>query len=398
VRRTGEPVLLGDTSQPHPFSSDAYFAASSARSVLCLPLRRQDTFYGLLYLENSLTSEAFSRGRISLLEHLASQAAISIDNARLYSDIQRAETALRQANEELEARVQQRTRELKQAQTRLVETARRVGMAEVASNVLHDVGNALTSIVVDTSFMREAVATSRVSRFKQAAELLEDNRPQLVEFLTQDARGRQLTDYLIQLAGELEQEQSTLSKSMETLDANVSRVRAIVESQQVHATSTMMLEECDLGELMDEALHLQQGALLQAGITVSQEVQILPPVKTDKHKVLTILLNLLSNARQALAALPQASPQLTLRLTREDDWVRLEVVDTGVGISPDIRPRLFTQGFTTRAEGHGIGLHSSALVAQLLGGRLSLDSEGPGHGATATLRIPFHGPLPVSQR
>jgi signal transduction histidine kinase len=150
--------------------------------------------------------------------------------------------------------------------------------------------------------------------------------------------------------------------------------------------------------LVDEALRLQQGALFQAGITVSREVQALPPVKTDKHKVLTILLNLLSNARQAIEAHPQDAPHLTVRAALEDGWVRLQVVDTGVGIAPDIRERLFTQGFTTRTEGHGIGLHSSALSAQLMGGRLTLDSEGLGHGTTATLLIPFHTPRAVAQR
>ncbi|MET0405817.1 MAG: ATP-binding sensor histidine kinase [Cystobacter sp.] len=394
VRRTGEYVLLNDTSRTHPFSSDTYFRSSSARSILCLPLRRKDTFYGLLYLENSLASEAFSPGRLSLLEHLASQASISIDNARLYSNVQKAETALRMANEELEARVQQRTQELKQAQARLVETARRVGMAEVATNVLHDVGNALTSIVVDTELMRGAVTASRISRLKQAMTLLEDNREQLPEFFTPDALGPQLVDYLIQLSGELEQEQFFFSSRLEAMDTSVSRVRAIVEGQRAHATSTLMLEECNLGEVLDEALRVEQGALRQAGITLCREVQELPPVKTDKHKVLTILLNLLSNARQALGALPQASPRLTVRMAREDGWVRMQVVDTGVGIDPSIRPRLFTQGFTTRPHGHGIGLHSSSLTVRLMGGQLSLDSEGPGRGATATLLIPFHSSRP----
>ncbi|QRK07930.1 AAA family ATPase [Archangium violaceum] len=398
VRRTGEHVLLNDTAQPHPFSSDAYFTSSSARSVLCLPLRRKESLYGLLYLENSLTPEAFSPNRISLLEHLATQATISIENARLYSDVRKAEAALRQANEELEARVQQRTHELKRAQARLVESARRAGMAEVASNVLHDVGNALTSIVVDTTLMRDAVATSRVSRIRRVAALLADNRSNLADFLTQDARGRQLEDYLIQLAEELEQEKSSLARRLEAMDSNVSRVRSIVEGQMAHATSTLLLEECDLGELMDEALRLQHGALLQAQVTVSREVQALPPVKTDKHKVLTILLNLLSNALHALEARPQPAPQLTVRLEREDGWVRLQVVDTGAGINPDILPRLFTQGFTTRPHGHGIGLHSSALAAQLMGGRLSLDSEGPGRGATATLLLPFRSSSAVAWR
>jgi signal transduction histidine kinase len=271
-------------------------------------------------------------------------------------------------------------------------------MAEVASNVLHDVGNALTSIVVDTTLMRDTLATSRVGRLRQATALLEDNRAHLADFLTRDARGHHLVDYFLQLARELEQEQASLATSLETMDSHVSRVRSIVESQQAHATSTLLWEECDLGELMEEALRLQQGALLQAQVTVSREVQALPPVKTDKHKVLTILINLLSNARQALEDFPQPAPHLSLRLAQEDGWVRLQVMDTGVGIAPDIRPHLFTQGFSTRPHGHGLGLHASALAAQLMGGRLSLDSEGPGRGTTATLLIPVLAPASMARR
>src|SRR6185503_10358732 len=150
VRRSGEHVLLHDTAQPHSFSSDPYFSHSLARSLLCLPLWRHEEFTGLLYLENDLATEAFSPSRVALLRHIASQAAISVENARLYAEVRRAETALRQSNDELEQRVEERTRELKQAQAHLVETARAVGMADIASNILHEVGNTLLSILIDT--------------------------------------------------------------------------------------------------------------------------------------------------------------------------------------------------------------------------------------------------------
>src|SRR4029078_2116792 len=111
VRRTQEHVLIGDVSKPHPFSSDEHLMRGGARSVLCLPLVRQEQFSGALYLENNLATNAFSPARLVLLGHLASQAAISIENARLYADVQRARTELRQANDELERRVEERTRE-----------------------------------------------------------------------------------------------------------------------------------------------------------------------------------------------------------------------------------------------------------------------------------------------
>ncbi|HYH99553.1 GAF domain-containing sensor histidine kinase, partial [Hyalangium sp.] len=392
VRRTGDPVLIDDTSQPHTFSSDTELLRRQARSVLCLPLHRKDEFYGALYLENSLTTEAFSRERLELLGHIASQAAISIENARLYTDLHRAEAALRQANEELERRVEERTRELTKAQSQLVETARMVGMAEVATNVLHDVGNALTTIVVDTGMMRQAVASSRLSRMRQVAALMEEHRADLPRFFAQDPRGNHLVDYLSSLTTELAKEQGTLQNTLEDMDKNVSRVRAIIQMQQTYATSTLMPEECEMGELLEDALRLQQGALERASIQVTREVSPLPRVKVDRYKVLQILFNLLSNACHALEEGPLGNRCLAVRVAARGEWARIQVVDSGVGIAPELKPRLFSQGFTTREDGQGIGLHSSALAAQLLGGRLTLESEGPDKGATATLDLPLAPP------
>jgi signal transduction histidine kinase len=389
VRRSGEPVLIEDASQPHPFVSEAFFSRSQVRSVLCLPLRRLEQLYGLLYLENSLATQAFRPGHLALLQHLASQAVISLENARLYAEVQQAESALRRANEQLERRVEERTRELKQAQARLVETARMAGMAEVASNVLHNVGNTLTSLVVDTQQMHLAVNASRVDRVAQVFGLLEEHRTQLTEFVNQDDRGRYLFTYLPRLAAELEQEQESLRESLTVMASNVERVRTIIRLQQDYPKATLLVEECDVAEVLEEALRLQAGALRQLGVRVVKELEPLPRVMVDRHRLLQIVLNLLSNARQAMEGGGSGPHSLWLRLRAEAQWIRIAVEDSGHGISPEVRGLLFGQGFTTRKEGHGIGLHSSALSAQLMGGQLTLHSDGPGRGAIATLTLPF---------
>ncbi len=391
VRRTCEHVLIADTSTPHLFSSDPFFSSSQARSVLCLPLMRKEDFYGLLYLENSLTTDAFNPGRIALLQHLASQAAISLEIARLYADVRQAEAALRRANEELEIRVEERTRELRQAQAQLIETARGVGMAEIASNVLHDVGHTLTSIVADTEHMSLVVEDSRVGGVEKVADLLLEQRPRISEFFTSDPRAEKLFSYLPKLAHELAQERSALRQGLRAMTLNVDRVRSIVQQQRIYARSTLLLEECDLAEVVAEALRLQAGALKQERVQVTKELAPLPRVKVDRHRLLRILLNLLTNARQALAVVPLEQRHVWLRLMADAQWIRLQVQDNGHGIAPELKERLFRQGFTTRQGSYGIGLHSSALAAKLMGGQLFLESEGPGKGATATLELPNSG-------
>jgi len=389
VKRTREHVLIGDASKPHNFSSDAWLERGKARSLLCLPLLRQEEFRGMLYLENSLTTNAFTPARLSLLGQLASQAAISIENARLYADVQRAETALRRANDELERRVDERTRELRQAQAQLVETARAAGMAEVATNVLHNVGNVLTSAIVNVQVMNQTVGTSRLGRLKMVADMLEAHRRELADFLTRDPRGSQLPDYLSALSEELLHEQAVLKEGLEATTQHVEHIRAIVNVQQTYAGDTLVTEECDLPLVVEEALSIQMPALKSHGVNVVRELSTLSRTRLDKHKVLQILINLITNAKNAMTVLPPGQRHLYVRLDAQEDVARIQVVDNGMGIAPEVRERLFRQGFTTREDGHGLGLHSSALAAQKLGGRLTLESEGPGKGATATLVLPL---------
>ncbi|HYI02195.1 trifunctional serine/threonine-protein kinase/ATP-binding protein/sensor histidine kinase [Hyalangium sp.] len=391
VQRAREHVLIGDASQPHPFSSDEYLARSGARSVLCLPLLRQEQFSGALYLENSLATHAFSPARLVLLGHLAAQAAISIENARLYADVQRARAELRRSNDELEQRVEERTRELRDAQARLVDTARAVGMAEVASNVLHNVGNVLTSAVINLETMQRAVGASRVGRLKQATALLLEHREKLADFLSAGARGQHLPDYLSAVTDELMGEQTRLLEDLEAMGRHIAHIRTIVQVQQTYARPSLMAEECDLAQLIDDALRIQMVALQRHGVTVRRELSPVPRMKVDKHKVLQILINLITNAKYALDTVPEGQRSLHVRLAPEGKLARIQVVDNGAGIPEEAREKLFVHGFTTRKEGHGFGLHSSALAAQMLGGRLTLESEGPGKGAVATLELPLTG-------
>ncbi len=301
----------------------------------------------------------------------------------------RAQDALRQANEELEQRVEQRTRELKKTQAQVVEMARASGMAEIASNVLHNVGNVLTSAVIDVEQARTQVESSRVSRMAQLSTLLNQHRDNLADFFTRDPRGSRMPSYISTLTEELLYEQANLRGYLETLGQHMEHIRAIVQVQQTYAKNSLILDECDLSQLIEDALRIQASALRRHGVSVTREFSRVDKVRIDKHKVLQILINLISNAKYAMDETPEGQRRLIVRLTTEGKRVLIQVVDSGVGIKPEVRGKLFSHGFTTRKEGHGFGLHSSALAAQLLGGQLLLESEGPGRGATATLELPL---------
>jgi C4-dicarboxylate-specific signal transduction histidine kinase len=167
-------------------------------------------------------------------------------------------------------------------------------------------------------------------------------------------------------------------------------ISAIIKLQQNYARVPQKLaESIQLEELVEDALRINQAALERHSVQVERHLAQAAPVTLEKHKVLMILVNLISNAKYALDPLPPGERRLTVNLRAPvDGRIRLEVSDNGVGIAPEMLTRIFQHGFTTRKDGHGFGLHSSALAAQEMGGSLTAHSEGLGKGATFTLELP----------
>jgi signal transduction histidine kinase len=313
---------------------------------------------------------------------------------RLMADeVQRREEALRQANEGLEQRVDERTRELKELHRQLVRLARQAGRAEVATSVLHNVGNVLNSVHTSAMLARERLVGLQVEDVGHLAAMLEERRNDLATFLTQDERGRNVMPFLSGLGQHLRQECHEAVSLLDEVGRYTEHIGTIVKLQQNYTRTPRLNEPAHLAELLEDALRINSAGLTRHEVKVEWKLSPVPQVMTDKHKVLMILVNLISNAKYAMDAAPAEKRCLTLRLeTCGAERIRIEVSDTGMGIEPELLTRIFQHGFTTREEGHGFGLHSSALAAQELGGTLTAHSEGPGHGATFTLELPCHPP------
>ncbi|HEX8823806.1 MAG TPA: ATP-binding protein, partial [Archangium sp.] len=311
---------------------------------------------------------------------------------RLMADqVQRREEELRQANEGLELRVEERTRELKEVHQQLVQTARRAGMAEIATNVLHNVGNVLNSVYTSAQVAKERVSDMRLEHVGRVAGMLQERQGDLTTFVNQDERGRNVMPFLNKLGQNLMADREEIVSLLEDVGRYTEHIGDIVKVQQNYARTPRVHEPVVLADLVEDALRINSAGLVRHQVKVRRQLAALPTVLTDKHKVLMVLVNLVSNAKYAMDDVPLNERILSVRLEPPvADRVCIEIHDNGMGIAPEMLTRIFQYGFTTREEGHGFGLHSSALAAQELGGSLKVHSDGPGKGATFTLEMPYH--------
>jgi PAS domain S-box-containing protein len=287
--------------------------------------------------------------------------------------------------------------ELEKVHKQLLVASRHAGMAEVATNVLHNVGNVLNSVNVSASVIAEGIKKSRGAGLTRAAALLSEHAHDLPAFLA-GAQGKHLPPYLQELAANLGRERDIATAELSALRSNVEHIKEIVAMQQSYARRGGVIDTLDISLLVEDSLRMNEGAFSRHGVILSRDFETVPPIRVDKHKVLQILVNLIRNAKYACDEAKAGEKRVTVRIRAANDSVLIYVIDTGVGIPRENLNRIFNHGFTTRPDGHGFGLHSSALAAKELGGSLHAESAGPGQGATFTLTLPLASPEPLDAR
>lgn len=327
-------------------------------------------------------------------------------NLRTMWSLSERQARLEAVNTDIERQVMERTAELREenaqrrrAEKELIEThqnllavSRRAGMAEIATNVLHNVGNVLNSVNVSANLVAEIVKKSKVSSLGRVVGLLKDHEKDLGAFMASDPRGKQLPGFLAQLSDYFLAGQAESLKELETLRTNIEHIKDIVAMQQSYAKVSGVKELVNLPALVEDSLRMNTESLTRHHIEIVRDFESVPPIVLDKHKVLQILINLVRNAKYACGESSVREKRITLRMNNGGGRVKISVVDNGVGIPAENLTRIFHHGFTTREGGHGFGLHSSALAAREMGGSLQAHSDGKDRGATFTLELP----LPVA--
>lgn len=274
----------------------------------------------------------------------------------------------------------------------LADASRQAGMAEVATGVLHNVGNVLNSVNVSTQLLIERCRNSPVDTLQKASDLINDHEDNLAEFVTTHPGGRHLPAFLKQLAERSVENVSAVQEELQIVNRHVDHIRQIISTQQSLAKSVYVRMNVQMQDVVEDAVLTLRESFRRHDINLIRELDSVPVIVSDKNQILQILINLLKNAKQAIDAQPMSSRKLFVRQFVEDEHLVVEVEDTGAGIASENLDRVFAHGFTTKSDGHGFGLHSCANAARTLGGELTVASDGPGTGACFRLLLPVERP------
>jgi ligand-binding sensor domain-containing protein/signal transduction histidine kinase len=284
-------------------------------------------------------------------------------------------------------------KQMRQAQDTLMTTARQAGMAEIANNVLHNVGNVLNSVNVSAALIGSKLRESKSAGLAKAVNLMNEHAAHLGTFITLDERGKALPGYLNKLVATLAQEKQGIAEELDSLTKSVDHIKEIVATQQSYSGVSSVIESVQVKDLLEDALRMNAGSIAHHQIDIVKEFAEVPSMLLDKHLMLQILINLIGNAKHALNGGSQQPHQIKLKMDvaegSDSPRLRIRIEDNGEGIAPENLTRLFAHGFTTRKNGHGFGLHSCALAVKEMRGNITAFSDGLGQGAAFVVELPM---------
>ncbi len=318
--------------------------------------------------------------------HELSELAESLNSMAI--TIEKSRPAMWEQQEETEQLISQKTLELEQTQQDLLVASQQARMADLSSGILHNVGNVLNSVNVTSHLLMENARSKSLAHLGRVIEMLNENQNDIEGFLARDPKGKKCITFLTALNEQLQIERKDSIRELRSLSNNIDHIKQIISTQQQVAKQIGVAVVADTDAIFEEAIAMQRSESDSPEIAIHCESLDHFTLSTDKHLVLQILVNFLGNAQDAILENSPEQPVISCRVSTSENHVILAVEDNGIGIDSETLPKLFQHGFTTKATGHGFGLHSSALAARALNGQIKVESDGCGLGATFSLLLP----------
>ncbi len=273
------------------------------------------------------------------------------------------------------------------AYKKLVEHAQKEGMADIAANILHSIGNTLNSMNVSLLLLKESAASQLYDDIVLAGRLLEKNMERLEEFLVSDDKGKKLMRFYLSLGDLAEKLQLQLSRNMKRLGLKINAINSVVTAQQNYAGVDDKFEELLLEPIIEDALKLNQDIFERQSIKVVRDYEPGFTVYVHRGKLFFIIFSILSNAKDAMSIIPNSDKRILIRTYTNSLGKHLMISDSGRGISKVDLERIFEYGFSTKEGRTGYGLHSCSRYIEDMGGIIYAQSEGEKKGATFIIRF-----------
>ncbi len=334
----------------------------SAKTWLGVPLIGKSEILGVVIIQSYEDLDCYDKREVNLLETVSDQIAFAIEYKR--------------AQEELE-----------QVQKELIQKAHKAGMTDIASDTLHNIGNVLNSVNISTDIIRGIVTNSAVQGLSKALNLLKDNRDNVKEFIMNDPKGEKLFNYLLSIEEPIHVEYQEMLQQSERLAEKVTLMTNVIRAQQAYASGGFMEEIIQLETVVENTLNLLASSMISGGITIRRNYKKVPVISVQRTKLSHVLMNLISNAKEAMEACKSKEKTLDISIDQDKNHVFLTISDTGKGIESKNLKKIFNHGFTTKSQGHGFGLHNSANFMSEMKGAIWAKSKGPGKGASFVLRF-----------
>jgi len=313
--------------------------------------------------------------------------------AKLEHNIKLKETTERTLNEHkdlLEERFEESVAKLEATNVKLIKTSHIAGKAEVAAGVLHNIANVLNSIGISAETVKTRVKSFRTESLQKLAEMLKENDEDLEGFFRTNEKAKMMPRFLMVLSDHFTSEKANCSNLLKDLRKHIVHASEIIKIQQTYSKTSGEDELVSIDDIISNAIQINESAINKNNIELVVNSKGFAPAIVNSHKILQILVNLISNAQHAVSTETISTKKIVIKITElEEESIKVEVKDSGVGISEDNLSKIFDHGFTTKKNGHGFGLNSCRKIAESMNGTLSVSSSGDNLGATFTLRIPY---------
>ncbi|QTD48645.1 response regulator [Sulfidibacter corallicola] len=359
--RNGDIIHLGGEVLTQ---QNLVFPAARSRLVMAMP-------YGgpmgaFLILDNPSREDAFRDTDIHMLSRFREHVISAMTKAKMIRD-------------------------LAESRRKLVDAAHMAGMAEIAVNVVHNVGNSLNSVSTSAQMLSELVGQDRyLGILQRVVALLEEAEGDWNHFFEQDAKGKMVPEALGLVDRGLREYREKLEQEVTLLTRHIKDIQGFLNDQQRYAKPDLpYAETAHLEDLIAEALAGEFYLFRELGLEIERDLERLPPIRLNPSKMRRVLLCLLRNAWEALAVVDHDRKWIRVRSAREGDAVRISIRDNGVGVAAEHQDRVFGQGYTTKPEGMGFGLHYCANAVAEMSGTIELRSDGAGCGTEVSILLPL---------